>query len=200
MIRIMKKIVYRMLLLALPMLVFYTTPVSAHCDSYDGPVIKDALTALETGHVDPVLKWVDETREQEIIELFGKTLPLRTGDQEIYALVEKHFLETLVRLHREFEGAPFTGLKPAGNVPPIVRMADNSVETGSAEELKSRFLGHIERVLDEKYQLVNALHAKKDESVEYGRAYVHAYVDYVHFLEGIHGILEHGAGHAGHDH
>ena len=189
-----------MLLLAIPMLVLFATPVSAHCDSYDGPVIKDALTALETGNVNPVLKWVDETREQEIIKLFGKTLSLKTGDREIYALVEKHFLETLVRLHREFEGAPFTGLKPAGNVPPIIRMADQSIETESAEDLKSRFLGHIERVLNEKFQLVNELSAKKDESVENGRAYVHAYVDYVHFLEGIHGILEHGAAHGGQDH
>jgi len=33
--------------------------VSAHCDSYDGPLIKDALNAIETENVFPVLKWIE---------------------------------------------------------------------------------------------------------------------------------------------
>jgi hypothetical protein len=35
----------------------------AHCDSYDGPVIKDALKALETNNVSLVLKWIDQKDE-----------------------------------------------------------------------------------------------------------------------------------------
>jgi len=43
------------------------------------------------------------------------------------------------------------------------------------------------------------LNTKKNESVEAGRAFVEAYVDYTHTLEAIHDILEHGGGeHAGH--
>jgi hypothetical protein len=30
----------------------------AHCDTLDGPVIKDAQAALKKGDVTPVLKWV----------------------------------------------------------------------------------------------------------------------------------------------
>ncbi len=186
------------ILLIVSMLLLSTNPVSAHCDSYDGPVIIDAYKALETNNVNLLLKWVSESQEAEIKDLFRKTYNLKSGDKEIYTIVEKHFLETLVRLHRETEGAPFTGLKPAGQVAPIVQMADNSIETQSVQELNRRFLGHIERVVNEKFQTVNQLSAQKDNSVEQGRAYVEAYVDYVHLLVGIHGMLEHGAG--GHDH
>ena len=31
-----------------------------------------------------------------------------------------------------------------------------------------------------------------DDNVEAGRAYVREYVSYVHFVEGLHGFLEHG--------
>ena len=42
--------------LLLMLTVFTSTPASAHCDSYDGPVIKDAVKALETNNVNLVLK------------------------------------------------------------------------------------------------------------------------------------------------
>ena len=40
------------------LMLFGTLPASAHCDSYDGPVIKDASKALETNNVNLVLKWI----------------------------------------------------------------------------------------------------------------------------------------------
>ncbi len=39
-------------------MIFGSLPASAHCDSYDGPVIKDAIKALETNNVNLVLKWI----------------------------------------------------------------------------------------------------------------------------------------------
>ncbi len=170
-------------------------PASAHCDSYDGPVIKDALEAIKTNDVDLVLKWVYEDQEQEIIALFNKTYSLKTGDKAVYEIVEKHFLETLVRLHRETEGAPYTGLKPKGSMTPIISMADASIEKGSLTELNSALTAHIERVVNEKYQKVMELSKVKNDSVEKGREYVTAYVDYTHTLEAIHAPLEHGTAH-----
>ena len=46
--------------------VFITSPASAHCDSYDGPVIQDALKAFETNNVNLVFKWIDENQEPEL--------------------------------------------------------------------------------------------------------------------------------------
>ena len=89
-------------------------PASAHCDSYDGPVITDARKALETNNPELVLKWISKKQEKEVISLFNKTVALKNGNREIYEVIEKYFFETLVRLHRETEGAPYTGLKSPG--------------------------------------------------------------------------------------
>lgn len=178
----------RTILLAM---VFMLTSISgfAHCDSYDGPVIKDALTALDNNNVELVLKWIDAHQEQEVIALFNKTYNLKDGDIEVYTIVEKHFLETLVRLHRETEGAPFTGLKPAGSMTPMVEMADRSIEINNMEEVSKTVTTHLEEVLRERYAKVMELSKTKDNSVEEGRAYVQAYVEYTHTLEALEHIL-----------
>lgn len=167
----------------------------AHCDSYDGPVIKDALKALDQNNVQLVLKWIEPQQEAEIITLFDKTYSLKDQDKEVYALVEKHFLETLVRLHRETEGEPFTGLKPAGSMTPLVEMADNSIAEKNVEKVIKTVTDHLEQVLRERYATVAKLSKTKDDSVEKGREYVHAYVQYTHTLEFIehllHGEIEH---------
>lgn len=185
-------------LLVLMFIVISTNSTFAHCDSYDGPVIKEALTALKTNNVDLVLKWINLEQEQEIVSLFKKTVQLKNGDQEVYSIVEKHFLETLVRLHRATEGEPYTGLKPLGSVTPIIRMADQSIESNSVSKLSSELTAHIEKVVKEKYDKALKLSKTKDESLEKGREYVAAYVDYTHTLEGIHAILEHGPSAHGH--
>ena len=166
----------------------------AHCDSYDGPVIKEAQQALATNNVNLVLKWIDVSDEPEIKSLFKKTYELKNGDKEVYAIVQNHFLETLVRLHRATEGVGYTGLKPAGSASPIIVMADNAIETKSVDDLLSKFTAHLDKVVREKFNKVEELALVKNESVEKGRAYVDAYVDYTHTLEEMHGIIDHGPG------
>lgn len=173
-------------------------PAFAHCDSYDGPTVKDALKALETNNVNLVLKWIDKKQEGEITSLFKKTYSLRNGDKEVYGIVEKHFLETLVRLHRKTEGAPFTGLKPAGSTKKIVQLSDNALKNEDIDGLLEKLNSHIGTSLRKKYEKVVALDKVKDQSVEKGREYVAAYVDYTHSIEALHDILEHGGGHHAH--
>ena len=194
----MLKIIFSTLLLTF--LILSSTTSYAHCDSYDGPVVVDAIKALEANNVNLVLKWISKEQEQEITSLFNKTYKLRGGDKEVYQIVEKHFLETLVRLHRETEGAPYTGLKPAGTTKMIVVLSDKAIDSKSVDDLVGKLNGHIEKVVREKFNHVNALFNEKDKSPEKGREYVKAYVDYTHILEAIHDILEHGGGHAEHKH
>jgi hypothetical protein len=162
------------------LLLFSSLSVSAHCDSYDGPVIKDATRALETNNVNLVLKWITDEQEKEIVPLFNKTYSLKNGDKEVYAIMEKHFFETLVRLHRETEGAPYTGLKPAGTTKPIIQMTDKALNERNVDDFLVKFDSHIDKVVREKYQKVAELDKVKDNSKEQGRAFVEAYVDYTH--------------------
>src|SRR5690625_7772845 len=104
-------------------------------------------------------------------------------------------VETLVRVQREGEGAPYTGLNPAGSVTPFVRLADRSIEDGDLDHVLSSVGSHIRHALADKFAKVRELSKIKDRSVEDGRAYVAAYVDYTHTLEGIEEVLMHGGHH-----
>lgn len=191
----------RVLLVTVALSLFAVSPAFAHCDSYDGPVVKDALRALDTNNVELVYKWINTAQEAEIGALFTKTYNLKKGDKEIYNLVEKHFLETLIRLHRATEGFGFDGIKPVDSAKPIVQLSDKAIETGSVDNLITQLNSHIAKVVQDKYNAVKELDKVKNESPEKGRAYVKAYVGYTHSLEAIHDIVEKVAsGHAEHAH
>src|SRR5699024_73461 len=153
------------LLFLFSLMLLFTIPqtASAHCDSYDGPVIKDALKAFDENKVDYVLKWVEEEHETEIKSLFSKTIRFKSADKEIYQILEKHFLETLVRLHREGEGEPYTGLKPAGSVEPIIALADKTLVEKDINDLASKVNAHVEKVIREKYAKAAELSKVKEE-------------------------------------
>lgn len=181
--------------LLMAVMIAFSASAFAHCDSYDGPVIQDAYKALEKKEAAYIMKWVATEHEAEIKQLFDKTIGLKNGDAGIYSIVEKHFLETLVRYHRETEGAPYTGLKPAGSTAPIVQMADNSIAKKDVKTLLTNLDKHIKTVIQEKYDKVMKLEKVKDNSVSEGRSYVAAYVDYTHTLEALEAVISHGGGH-----
>ena len=171
-------------------------PVFAHCDSTSGPVISEARAALEKGDVSPVLKWVKNEAEGEIRTAFAKAVAVRTKGPEAKELADQYFLETLVRLHRAGEGAPFTGIKdePAE---PIVAMADKALADGSTDGMIKKISGHMEEAIGERFKRVVEARKYKDKNVEAGREFVEAYVTYMHYVEGIHtAIMSAGVHHA----
>lgn len=158
----------------------------AHCDTLDGPVVNTARMALEKGDVTPVLKWVSKEDEKEIREQFKKTLAVRKQSKEAKELADMYFFETLVRIHRAGEGAPYTGLKSGEAIEPSVAAADKALEIGSADRLVSMVIVPVEHGIRERF--LHALETKKhaDESVESGREFVRAYVEFTHYVERIH--------------
>lgn len=168
-------------------LLFLVIPMQAlaHCDTLDGPVVADARMALDKGDITPVLKWVRADDEHEISESFAKTLAVRKLDSAARDLADSYFFETLVRIHRAGEGAPYTGLKSAGTVPAPIAKADQSLEKGNVDELAKAIASHAEAGVRERFQ--HALEARKHagESVAAGREFVAAYVTYVHYVEGV---------------
>jgi hypothetical protein len=88
--------------------------VLAHCDGLDGPVVKGAQRALDTRNPAFAVIWVQAKDEPEIRTAFERTLAVRALSPQAKELADRFFFETLVRVHRAGEGAPFTGLKPAG--------------------------------------------------------------------------------------
>lgn len=172
------------------------SPVAAHCDSMDGPVVKTAQRALASGNVAPVLAWVRAQDEPEIRSAFARTLAVRKQGGEAAKLADVWFFETLVRVHRAGEGAPYTGLKPAGYEPSAgIAAADRALEDGSIEGLAKDVAREVAGSLSERYQRVRALANYAPGDVEAGRRYVHAYVEFIHYVEAVHGLVG-GSGNA----
>ncbi len=166
----------------------------AHCDTTGGPIIPEAKAALEKGDVTPILKWIKADNEAEIKAAFAKTVVVRAKGPEAKELADRYFLETLVRLHRAGEGAPYTGIKDKPGEP-IVVMADTALADGSADEMIKKISGHVAESIKAKFN--KALEAKKskDKSVEAGREFVESYVIYMHYVEGIHTAIMSAGGH-----
>jgi len=172
--------------IALGLLALAPRTAHAHCDTMDGPVVVEARTALAKGDVTPVLKWVKKDHEREIRAAFEKTLRVRAKGEEARDLADLWFFETLVRLHRAGEGAPYTGLKPAGTqVQALVAKADESLAKGNADDLAKLVSEHASAGIRERFNRAAEARKHKDHSVEAGREYVEAYVAYVHYVENL---------------
>ena len=157
---------------------------AAHCDTLDGPVIQDARKALETKDVTPVLKWVKLKDEKVVRAAYDKALSAK-GKKNADA-AEKQFFATLVKIHRAGEGASFTGLKPAGEVEPAIAEADKALANGSSDALVKLVTDDIAAGIRKRYEHAAATYKHKDESVEQGREFVEAYVEYTHYVERLH--------------
>ena len=185
-------------LLALP-----STKSFAHCDGLDGPVVTAARRALAESNVNLALIWVREDDEAAIKSVFAQTLAVRKLGAEAKELADTHFFETLVRVHRAGEGAPYTGLKSAGrDLGPAVPAADKALETGEIEPVLNLLSEKSEHGMREHFQAALAKRTFDRSDVAAGREFVRAYVEYVHYIEGLHAAItgvahSHGAESAG---
>ena len=164
---------------------FLATPndASAHCDTLDGPVIQDARKAIDAKDITPILKWVKPKDEKAVRAAFNKTLAGRVKHSEE---AEHKFFVTLVKIHRAGEGAPFTGLKPAGAVEPAVAAADKALASGSPDALVKLITDDVAAGIKKRYEHAAATYKHKDESVAEGREFVEAYVTFTHYVERLH--------------
>lgn len=89
---------------------------------------------LDAGNVNLVLPWIRESDEAEICRAFADALAVRALGPRAKAMADLYFFETLVRVHRAGEGAPHTGLKPAGrDLGPAIPAADRALQEGSVD-------------------------------------------------------------------
>lgn len=157
-----------------------------HCDTLDGPVVGLARKALETGNVNLVLPWVRDEDEAAIRHAFEHALAVRKLGAEARELADTHFFETLVRVHRASEGAPYTGLKPAGlDLGPAVPAADRALEDGAVDKVVKLLSDAVGEGVRRHFHDAYRRRRFDANDVAAGRAYVAAYVPYVHYVEGL---------------
>jgi uncharacterized protein DUF6448 len=175
---------------ALSLAALWTAPAFAHCDTLDGPVVGAARKALDTGNVNLVLVWVQKNDEAQIRSAFQKARNVRKGGGEAKDLADMYFFETLVRVHRAGEGAPYTGLKPAGKIEPPIAAADKAMETGRLEPVAKLVSERMEQGLHRNFEAMMSKKNYKPGDVAAGREFSRAYVEYVHYVERLYDAAE----------
>lgn len=178
----------------------YSPAASAHCDTMEGPVVVAAKAAIEKGDPAPVLRWVAKEREDEVKAAFARTLAARKASSEARDVADLWFFETLTRIHRQGEGEPYTGIKPAGTpLEPGIAEADAAVESGDAEQLAKALAAAVADGVKARFARVAETRKRADKSIEAGREHVAAYVEFLHYVERVHAVAAGPAHHHGHE-
>lgn len=133
-----------------------------------------------------VLIWVQKKDESELKNAFEKTLAVRKLNPQAKELADMYFFETLVRIHRSGEGAPYSGLKPAGrDLGPAIPAADKALETGKVESLVKLLTDGMQAGVREKFTQAMAKKKFGQNDVTAGQEYVQSYVEFIHYVERI---------------
>jgi hypothetical protein len=159
----------------------------AHCDTMDGPVVEAGRRAIAQNDVRYALVWVKPASEQEVRKAFEQTMAVRNAGPAARELADRYFFETLVRVHRAGEGAPYTGLKEEGVEPdPGIAAAEEALHRGSANELADDLATALRARVQEAFHRAHEMQSYQPGDVEAGRRYVEAYVHFIHYVDKAH--------------
>ena len=177
-----------LIIIAIALAIGMLTPAGlyAHCDGLDGPVVTAARNALETGNVNLVLIWVQKDDEAAIRKYFADAVAVRKLGPQAKEMADMYFFETLVRVHRTGEGAPYTGLKPAGrDLGPAIPAADKALADGTIEPLIKLVTDGAQKGIRERFEAARTKQAYNKDNVEAGREYIETYVMFIHYVEAL---------------
>lgn len=166
-----------------------TRGAEAHCDAMNGPVVAAARRALDAGDPAAALAWVKPEQEAAVRGAFQKAIAARKQGDAAREIADLWFFETLVRLHRAGEGAPFTGLKPAAPAPAGIAMADKAIQQRDIKELRRHVTSAVSGAIDQRWKALQAVKPAPGD-VAAGRRWVDEYVAFVHLVQGIVGAAE----------
>ena len=199
----------RRLTMATAVAVLFASPAFAHCDGIDGPVAGAALKALETGNVNLALPYAPAAAEAEIKDAHEMALEARNEGALASKVADLWFMETVVRLHREGEGASYTGLKPAGiDYGPVIPAAEAALDSGNSAEVVALLSGAVEAQMKDRLEAArhvlestSSASPETADAVAEARERVNAEFAFILYAEGVHAALEaEGHGEADHGH
>lgn len=154
--------------------------MAPHCDTMDGPVVTACKKALETENVNYVLPFAPKKAEVEIKHAFNKTIKARKLGEDAKEVADLWFFEKVVRLHREGEGTPFTGLKPAGlDWGPVVPKAEEDIKKENPSETIEFLKGVLQEEIQEKFDKAMNLKNYDVNDVDSARKYTEAMLHFV---------------------
>ena len=129
--------------------------------------------ALEAGDVALVLPFVPVDGEAEVRGVFDRVRSVREFGSDAREVADRLFFDTVVRIHRAGEGAPYTVLKPAGlSVGPVIPLAERAVNTGSPGEVVDFLASVLGAEVKHRLEHISALADARERSLGDARRYV----------------------------
>jgi hypothetical protein len=167
----------------------------------DGPVVTAAKKALEIENVNIILPYVHREGEAEVRHAFEKSIQARHDGPPAREVADLYFFETVVRIHRAGEGAPYTGLKPAGlDEGPVIPLAEKALETGSAVEVMALLSEILQHEVESRLEHALRLRQQATESVEKAREYVEAMLGFQVYSHKLYQCMKASAHDGHHEH
>lgn len=167
----------------------------------DGPVVVAAKAALAADNVNLILPWAPEDAEDEVREAFESVAMVRKHGEGFppgIELAERWFFETIVRLHRAGEGAPYTGLKPEGlSSGPVVPRAEKAIETGDASDVIAFISRGVEEEISRRFKEAMARQKYDANDVPAAREYVEAMLGFLLYSHGVYKFIKSDTRHSG---
>ena len=125
----------------------------------------------------------------------------RTQGAEAREVADRFFFETVVRVHHAGEGAPYTGLKPAGlDVGPVIPLAERAIATGDPGALTAFLSEAVDAEVKAKLAEVMNLKQHGREGVNEARQYVSAMLGLQVWAHKLYGAMHAAADEPGHRH
>ena len=172
-----------------------------HCDSMDGPVVTAARQALDKEDVNLILPYVKQSAGADLQSAFERALRARKVDPAAREVADLYFYETAVRLHRAGEGAPYTGLKPAGlDVGPVIPVAEKAIETGSPDALIRVLTDTLRDQVQHRFEHMQHLREHSPGDVAKARDYVEAMLGLEVYSHQLYQAMKAAPHEGGHEH
>ena len=155
-------------------------------DLLNGPVIRAAKTALETGDANYIVIWVPEESENTLKNLLEQTCCTQRIKNNMQNRAIDWYFDTVNRLCFADRKMMSTVLKPDGcNENLIISKAVKAIETGSVEIITDNISVAYEEEVKQRFrQVIN----KKNYPVNNptaGRAYVSAFFEFMGYVQSL---------------
>jgi phosphotransacetylase len=155
-------------------------------DPQNGPVMRAAKTALETGDANYIVIWVPEESENTLKNLLEKTCCTQSIKNNMQNRAIDWYFDTVNRLCFANRKMMSTVLKPEGSGENlIVSKAVKAIETGSVEEITDSIsVAHEDKVKQRFRQVMNMKNFPVNNPAD-GRAYVAAFFEFIGYVQSL---------------
>jgi hypothetical protein len=152
-------------------------------DEMQGPVVKAAKMALETGNVNYILIWLPEESENTLKNLLEKTCCVRSSRMNMQNQAYDWYFETVKRFYRASRWPDYLTTQSGGLAEkPLVLKVDKAIESGDFEEI--RYIIPVTHEADAKQRFLHVMNMRNYpvNNIAAGRAYVSAFFDFNRYM------------------